>query len=1022
MMKRNALGGACMLAVWIGSMGLATLAYAQAPSAEPESPAVGLEEVVVTARKREESLQEVPLAVTAFSAEQIAREGIKDIEDAIESDPSLNFDTGFAPYDTRIVIRGLSPTRGRPNVATLVDGVDVSSEAVGVAGGSLLINPKLLDVERIEVVKGPQSALYGRSAFAGAVQYVTKDPADEFEATLGGEFGNFANSEFRFDLSAPIIEDELGFRLTALKYSKDGAYRNLITGAEVGGSEGEGVALTTKWDFTENVHAKFRYEYSHDAFEQSPQAFLPYNTVNVVPASASQCNGGPIRDGRCLQIPAAVAPLPGVSNNLAYVLENLTGNRGFFTDHSVPAFRGSLGDADGRSVIFSPDFASSTDGGRTGPDYPGSDRNVNRASLVLDWDVSFGRFSSLTGYTDADVYTAIDLDKFAQRDPATGRDVSGVEQNLTTRGETWQNSQELRFTSDFDGPLNFIAGLQYWKEKTRQVEDNFTAIAQGERCQTTTSIASGTNGAVTPLFPGGMVPAYVEIFPGSCGGGTQLVGFRSTATNPMSPVFAVNGANVFSSVTALGGVGQFVDDIVAAKDSTFVERLVEHQSAYLQFTWDITDSLSASVEARYVDEDNTLTGADPIENTAPPPAGFGEGLGAGPGTVTLCGPNGPCIPRTGTGPTAVGVPNGPRAFGPVRPVQYLTFKRNDSYVTPRVSLDWRINSDVLVYASYGAGQKPGGFSTVTIGAFGIDANADRLPNDIEFKPEKLKEYELGFKSSWLNRRLIVNGAVFLEDFTDKQISAQQVIGTTLGNVITNIDGGEIRGLELAMQWQALEKLRLAAGYTYLDSEYTGYVTTTTGAPEIGRVQNCEPGYLDNTETFVPATLATLPAAFAARFTCRVSRNGNQFEDTPEHALVAQATWRDRFGDSGVEWFADLSARYQSKRFIEDDNVAWVDSYWLADFRFGLEGKHWSAVAFVDNLLNDDTIRNGSTGPGNANANFRFGQLTGATSPAAGGISPAPVAAPLIPTLTFANLPDPRTYGLRVAYKFSGGGE
>ena len=133
------------------------------------APTVALEEIVVTARKREENLQDVPLAVSAISAEQIERAGIRSVEDVVARDPSMSFDLGIAPYDTRIVIRGLSPTRGRPNVATLVDGIDVSSEAIGVAGGSLLINPRLVDVQRIEVVKGPQSALYGRSAFAGEI-------------------------------------------------------------------------------------------------------------------------------------------------------------------------------------------------------------------------------------------------------------------------------------------------------------------------------------------------------------------------------------------------------------------------------------------------------------------------------------------------------------------------------------------------------------------------------------------------------------------------------------------------------------------------------------------------------------------------------------------------------------------------------------------------------------------------------------------------------------------------------------
>ena len=137
------------------------------------SPAWGqVEEIVVTARKRTENLQDVPLSVTAFGQEAIQRKGIRNVADVAQFTPSVQFDESFAQSDTRITIRGLAPTRGRQNVAILVDGIDLSSEAITSSGGSLLVNTRLLDVERIEVIKGPQNALYGRSAFAGAIQYM----------------------------------------------------------------------------------------------------------------------------------------------------------------------------------------------------------------------------------------------------------------------------------------------------------------------------------------------------------------------------------------------------------------------------------------------------------------------------------------------------------------------------------------------------------------------------------------------------------------------------------------------------------------------------------------------------------------------------------------------------------------------------------------------------------------------------------------------------------------------------------
>ena len=163
-----------------------------------------LEEITVTARKTTESLQEVPLAITAIGSEEIDRLGLTGLSDITQQDTSVQFDEGFTPSDTRITIRGLSPTRGRPNAATLVDGIDVTSEAVSNAGGSLLINPRLIDIERIEIVKGPQSALYGRSAFGGALQYVTKDPADVLSGGVFVEANTEDAQEIRGNVSIPI--------------------------------------------------------------------------------------------------------------------------------------------------------------------------------------------------------------------------------------------------------------------------------------------------------------------------------------------------------------------------------------------------------------------------------------------------------------------------------------------------------------------------------------------------------------------------------------------------------------------------------------------------------------------------------------------------------------------------------------------------------------------------------------------------------------------------------------------------
>ncbi|MFO1426170.1 MAG: TonB-dependent receptor plug domain-containing protein [Steroidobacteraceae bacterium] len=137
-----------------------------------------LEEVTVTARKTEESVLSVPLAVTAISAEAIEKRGIKDITDVATYTPSFRFqnqavgrnDRGFKQY----VIRGMVPNSAlatRQAATLFVDGAPA-------AGGNV---SGLTDIERVEVVKGPQSAFFGRSTFAGAINFVTRAPGYEWK-------------------------------------------------------------------------------------------------------------------------------------------------------------------------------------------------------------------------------------------------------------------------------------------------------------------------------------------------------------------------------------------------------------------------------------------------------------------------------------------------------------------------------------------------------------------------------------------------------------------------------------------------------------------------------------------------------------------------------------------------------------------------------------------------------------------------------------------------------------------------
>jgi len=257
----------------------------------PISMAQVIEEITVTARKKSENLQDVPMSVNVITSQMMDRMGIKDLQDITKLDPSLVFDRGFAPDDIRVVVRGIDNGRGRPVVATIIDGVDISSEALATAGASQLISPRLIDIERVEIVKGPQIALYGRTAFAGAIQYVTKGASATPEIKASLDVAQDGFYEARVSASAPV-SDTLGIRFNALIWDFDGFHTNQTTGNLVGGGDGRSASILFDWDPTEKLSIRTRIDTVKDAYASPAQAFVPYNTIRPVPAAASWCNGG----------------------------------------------------------------------------------------------------------------------------------------------------------------------------------------------------------------------------------------------------------------------------------------------------------------------------------------------------------------------------------------------------------------------------------------------------------------------------------------------------------------------------------------------------------------------------------------------------------------------------------------------------------------------------------------------------------------------------------------------------------
>lgn len=218
-----------------------------------------LEEVIVTAQKRAENVQDVPLSVTAISADALSKAGITNTTDLVKLSPSLTFSEGQNKQGSSFSIRGIGTNvysiGVETSVAVVID--DVST----VQAGQSLAN--LVDVERIEVLRGPQSTLFGKSASAGLINVTTKAPSEEFEASVEMSATDDDENRISASLSGPITDD-LGYRLTGYYSDLDDYVDNLTYGDGLNESERKGVRGKLRWDITDAVQADFTAYFDKD--------------------------------------------------------------------------------------------------------------------------------------------------------------------------------------------------------------------------------------------------------------------------------------------------------------------------------------------------------------------------------------------------------------------------------------------------------------------------------------------------------------------------------------------------------------------------------------------------------------------------------------------------------------------------------------------------------------------------------------------------------------------------------------
>jgi iron complex outermembrane receptor protein len=377
-----------------------TLAAAQ------DAAAGTLEEVVVTAQKRAENLQDIPIAVTAFTATDIERQGFTNIAQMAEFTPNVIFDTTTSisglSSGAAVFIRGIGQIdfglTTDPGVGTYVDGVYMSRSVGGVLD--------TLDVERVEILRGPQGTLFGRNTIGGALNVTTQQPGRDFEGVAEFTVGEFDRIDVRGAVNLPL-GDTLALRLSASSKQRDGYVERVLVGDELGDENRQSYRAALSWTPGRRFKAYATADYSR------------------------------IDENSAASVLAGITQAPNV---VVYNTFDAPGN-------NVPGFGNGI-PYDARFITSDPD--------RTYADGPtGTNLDVGGAALTLTYSFDALEVKSISAWrrTKGEFY----------RDPDNSPLVITHTSNPEYDHE--QITQEFTFTGEAGDRLEYVAGLFYLTEE-----------------------------------------------------------------------------------------------------------------------------------------------------------------------------------------------------------------------------------------------------------------------------------------------------------------------------------------------------------------------------------------------------------------------------------------------------------------------------------------------------------------------------------------------------------------------------
>jgi len=830
------------LAWSIALLALVVIGFTPAFAQEEQKDESGIETIIVTSRKREESIQDIPIAVSAFSADSLESGNIEDVADIQMNVPNLQFSK------TNFMGAGNISLRGVGNLATASTAEAGTGIHVNEApfSGARIFETEFFDMERVEVLRGPQGTIFGRSAPGGAVNLYTKKPVfGEWGGSVQGEYGDYNHGKIKAVVNVPLGE-HFAARFGGYYFSRDGTTENVHNGNKIDDRNLYMLrgSLAGEWD---NVNFNLMASYFSEDDKRSRMNKQACTTDPRPWPYGIGCQGGdvemqgdPINSGSILVYSTGIimdtlhtlgpvhnfllanglAGIPFfVNRQVTQVPRFLTGPVGVFTPYSVPARLPIDG------YLLSDAFADAAFGPRNygtptefyaGASNPSGLRDVNTqldpryvtdetmVTLVVNWDVTENvRLTSVTGYHNwsnnsrTDYFWAVPPVSFAGGprhfdfpDSDVHSPWGGLEGTYSSEfvfdrswGEANAFSQEVRAASSFDGPLNFTAGMNFGEV---EADLEYAVWAAG-------------------LEAFWDMPDTVLLCPNA---------YTYILNNPGS-----------SCHDALPRSSYYLNETKPTRVSSW--------AIFGEVYWDPFESTHVTVGARYTDDHKESTQRV---------------------NLWVC--------------NATGDPNAPCALNP-----FATQEGGFHNVTWKVGvaqdLDLSFAPDSLVYLNISTGFKGGGFNPA------VDTSAGGTPVSLIFDEEKNLAYEVGFKGVLFDK-LLFNTTAFYYDYEGMQLS--KIVNRTAVNENADV---KIYGVELETVYSVTDRFRINLNFSWLKTDIQELESADPADPTAS-----QPGWTTIKQL--------LPFPAGQNYICNQTLNPLCLEGTPGNIL----DFSDGYGPDG----------------------------------------------------------------------------------------------------------------------------